>query len=128
MRAALSVPRRVLSTPRVLHCRPWISSFRGVVASRAIRANSTTSANGGQRQDSSSSFNSSPNSSSWTATRTLLVSALAAGIGYGFASVGQESQQVIKKPQYGSPKDFEKVQSLTLDFDSEHILTKTGNR
>jgi hypothetical protein len=102
MRAAFSIPRGFLPTPRLPHCRPRISSSRISVASRAIRANSTASANGNQRQDSSSS-------PSWTASRTLLVSALAAGLGYGYASYGQKSPQAAKKPQYGSPKDFEKV-------------------
>jgi D-lactate dehydrogenase (cytochrome) len=47
----------------------------------------------------------------------LLISALAAGIGYGYAALGQESPQTAKNPQYGSPKDFEKVKSLNFDFD-----------
>lgn len=102
MRAAFSNPRGFIPTPRLPHYRPRISPSRTFVASRAIRANSTTSANGKQRQDSS-------NAPSWTANRTLLVSALAAGLGYGYASYGQESPPATKKPQYGSPKDFEKV-------------------
>jgi D-lactate dehydrogenase (cytochrome) len=41
--------------------------------------------------------------------KALLISAFAAGLGYGYASYGQELAQASKKPQYGSTKDFAKV-------------------
>ncbi|KAJ5153255.1 FAD-binding type 2 [Penicillium canariense] len=91
------------------HCRPRISQSRSVIASRSIRANATSSTSGSQHQHRSTSSNSPNNASSWTLSRTLLTSAFAAGLGYGYASYGQTSPNAADKPQYGSTKDFEKA-------------------
>jgi D-lactate dehydrogenase (cytochrome) len=56
-----------------------------------------------------SNSSNSPPSPFWTPAKALLVSAFAAGLGYGVSSYTQTSTQAPKKPQYGSVKDFEKV-------------------
>lgn len=48
----------------------------------------------------------------WTSGKALLASALAASIGYAYATTNQPSQlESFKKPQYGTAKDFEKVRN-----------------
>lgn len=98
MKAARIVLPLGFPAPRVLHCRPHLSAARGILAGRSVRTNSTSSNNGSQRQKGSS----------WSPGPTLLISALAAGLGYGYASYAQ-IPQTTKKPQYGSTRDFEKV-------------------
>ncbi|CEJ57174.1 Putative Oxidoreductase, FAD-binding [Penicillium brasilianum] len=128
MRASFSIPRGFLPTSCLSNCRPRISQSRRFVASGASRTISTTSANGNQHQNSSSGSSSSTNSSSWTASRTLLVSAFAAGLGYGYASYGRESPRAAKKPQYGSPKDFEKaIAELRAKLGEDSISTDEGD-
>ncbi|KAJ5594297.1 uncharacterized protein N7459_000505 [Penicillium hispanicum] len=107
MRATLIVPRGV-SIPRI-PSRPRISP-RCLWASKGIRANSSaTGTKNSQRQgDTPSSGSSTSAPSFWTPSRALLISAFAAGLGYGFASYNQPSQSV-KKAQYGSPQDFAKA-------------------
>lgn len=107
MRSVRILGPQGFSTPRMAHCRPRISPACGVWVTRAVRANATSSSNGTNNQGNSSSSNSS-NGSSWSPSRTFLVSALAAGLGYGYASYNQ-TPTTSKKPQYGSTKDFEKV-------------------
>lgn len=49
-------------------------------------------------------------SNSWTASRTLLVSALAAGLSYAYAiSSNKPEPESLKQPQYGSAHDLNRV-------------------
>ncbi|KAJ5668264.1 FAD-binding type 2 [Penicillium maclennaniae] len=88
-------------------CRPRIPQYLSVQASIAVRTNTTSSRNNSQSQNSSSSFN-SDSALFWTPAKSLLVSAVAAGLGYGYATYNQ-TPQAPKKVQYGSMKDFEKA-------------------
>ncbi|GAB1205901.1 hypothetical protein APSETT445_004580 [Aspergillus pseudonomiae] len=58
-------------------------------------------------------------SNPWTASRTLLVSALAAGLSYAYATLNNKPQpESLKQPQYGSTEDLKKVGAFTdLLFD-----------
>lgn len=108
MRPALMVPRS-FSTPRISHCRPRISQPRYIVASKSVRGNASTSREKSEQKENNSSGSSSSNIPSfWTPGRTLLVSAFAAGLGYGVASWNQTQQQP-EKGQYGTAKEFEQV-------------------
>ncbi|KAJ6087322.1 hypothetical protein N7467_006236 [Penicillium canescens] len=81
-----------------------------------------------KEQSSSSSSESStgaPSSPFWTPTKALLVSAFAAGLGYGYASYGQELAQASKKPQYGSTKDFAKaISELRTKLGDDAVSTE----
>ncbi|KAJ5118888.1 FAD-binding type 2 [Penicillium atrosanguineum] len=121
MRAPFIVPRG-FSTPRMPQCRPRISQCPVVRTSGAARTNATASKNSSQSQDSSSSFSSS-SAPFWTPAKTLLVSAFAAGLGYGYASYSQ-APQAPKKVQYGSMKDFDKaIAELRAKFGEDTIST-----
>ncbi|KAJ5198103.1 FAD-binding type 2 [Penicillium cinerascens] len=128
MRAPFKLPWG-FSTPRIPQRRPQISQPRVGRASGAVRANATTgksSTNSSQSQDSSSSSDSN-SSPFWTPTKTLLVSAFAAGLGYGYATYNQ-SLQATKKVQYGSMKDFEKaIAELRAKFGEDAISTDEDN-
>ncbi|GMF68512.1 unnamed protein product [Aspergillus oryzae] len=63
-----------------------------------------------KRGDAGISEPSTGSSNSWTASRTLLVSALAAGLSYAYAISSNKSQpESLKQPQYGSTQDLKKV-------------------
>lgn len=103
MRAPL-LPRG-FSTPRILQRgRPRVPQLtRWTPSTTRIRNNSN--GNAGKEEQQRDSI---PNSLFWTPTRALLVSTLAAGLGYGYAS-NRQASQTVTKPQYGSVKDFENV-------------------
>ncbi|KAJ5288853.1 FAD-binding type 2 [Penicillium angulare] len=107
MRAAFILPRNS-SVPRVLNCRSQALRQQRFTASRGIRAHSSASQATTKQQRNSSHSGSSSQSSFWTPARAFLVSAFAAGAGYGFASYNQVPQPA-KKAKYGSMKDFEKA-------------------
>jgi D-lactate dehydrogenase (cytochrome) len=56
-----------------------------------------------------SSGSSKGSSSSWVTGQTILLSTLAAGIGYGLAASQSTQTRETGIPQYGTAKDFEKV-------------------
>ncbi|KAJ5918251.1 CAZyme family AA4 [Penicillium verhagenii] len=123
MRAVL-VPRG-FPTPRMPHCRPRISQPK-LLSATGFRPNSsiTQHTNGSA---SSSSSGSSPKPPFWTPTRTLLVSAFAAGLGYGFASYNQTPQPATKA-KYGSLKDFEKaIAELRAKLGEDAVSTEEGD-
>lgn len=109
--------RPVLKVPRALPapvCRPRISS-RAVLAHGARLNSSNATGKTESTKDSNSSSGSSANSPPspfWTPAKALLVSAFAAGLGYGYASYNQTPAQTSTKPQYGTVKDFEKVEYM----------------
>ncbi|KAI9039175.1 FAD-binding oxidoreductase [Aspergillus affinis] len=109
MRTISRLSRGFPTSPRALQSRPKFPKSHSVSCSQFsqfARWNSSSAQNNGS--NGSKSPGSTPNS--WTLNRTLLASALAAGVGYGFASLKQSSQmQSTRKPQYGSTKDFEKA-------------------
>ncbi|KXG46101.1 FAD-binding, type 2 [Penicillium griseofulvum] len=101
--------RPVLRASRALPapCRPQVSR---TILSRGARLNSSTAGKTENTESTKESNSSnSPPSPFWTPAKALLVSAFAAGLGYGVSSYTQTSTQTPKKPQYGSVKDFEKA-------------------
>jgi len=117
---------RALSAPCV-PCRPRISPRQTILAGARLNSSSASEKTKEQNNSSSDPSNAPP-SSSWTPTRALLVSAFAAGLGYGYASYNQTPQEP-KKPQYGSTKDFAQVKLPIATFTYFRILIKpTLNR
>ncbi|CAP85622.1 Pc20g02930 [Penicillium rubens Wisconsin 54-1255] len=86
---------RALPTP---FCRPQISR---TILARGARLNSSDAGTENTKESNSSSQNTPP-SPFWTPGKALLVSAFAAGLGYGVSSYTQTPTQTSKKPQYGS--------------------------
>ncbi|KAJ5124199.1 FAD-linked oxidase C-terminal [Penicillium bovifimosum] len=119
--------RPVLRVPRALPapvCRPRIPPR--IDLARGARLNSTN-ATGKTENTKESDFSSSESTTSpfWTPTKALLVSAFAAGLGYGYASYNQTPSQASKKPQYGSTKDFEKaISELRAKLGDDSISTE----
>ncbi|KAL4884724.1 hypothetical protein BJY04DRAFT_181880 [Aspergillus karnatakaensis] len=107
MRTTALLTRGFPANPRILRHRP---SF---VSARALRLNSSNSARSGRANtDGASGSKSSGGGSPYTgiSSQTLLISVLAAGIGYGFAKSTQSSwTKETGTPQYGSAKDFDKA-------------------
>ncbi|KAJ5154577.1 FAD-binding type 2 [Penicillium coprophilum] len=98
--------RPVLRVSRALPapvCRPQVSR---TILSRGARLNSSTA---GKTETESTKESNSSTPPFWTPAKALLVSAFAAGLGYGVSSYTQTSTQTPKKPQYGTVKDFEKA-------------------
>ncbi|KAJ6009347.1 hypothetical protein N7499_005244 [Penicillium canescens] len=122
------VLRALRALPARAPCRPWISPHQSILA-RGTRLNSSNAgAEKTKEQSSSSSSESStgaPPLPFWTPTKALLVSAFAAGLGYGYASYGQELAQASKKPQYGSTKDFAKaISELRTKLGDDAVSTE----
>ncbi|PLB39239.1 FAD-binding oxidoreductase [Aspergillus candidus] len=107
MRPVLALSRGLPACPRAISSRrsnlPQIFSS----SARVARWNSTTSNGDGAHKDGSKSGSTS---SSWSAGRVALVSALAAGVGYTLATTTRSTpSQASNPPQYGSVADFEKA-------------------
>ncbi|KAJ5970639.1 FAD-linked oxidase C-terminal [Penicillium vulpinum] len=121
--------RPVLRVSRALPapvCRPQVSR---TILSRGARLNSSNAGNAEKtentKESNSSSSTNTPPSAFWTPTKALLVSAFAAGLGYGVSSYTQTSAQTSKKPQYGSAKDFEKaINELRTKLGEDTISTE----
>lgn len=66
----------------------------------------------------SSSIRAASQATFWTTGRVLLVSALASGAAYAYASsgVGSVTADSTREPQYGSLQDMEKVRVLHYDL------------
>lgn len=112
MRALSRLPRGFPANPRVLHRRPTLPRPEVCQRSRIARLNSSSSSGNDRekRGDAGTSEPSTGSSNSWTASRTLLVSALAAGLSYAYAISSNKSQpESLKQPQYGSTQDLKKV-------------------
>ncbi|KAF3023392.1 hypothetical protein E8E15_008785 [Penicillium rubens] len=108
---------RALPTP---FCRPQISR---TILARGARLNSSDAGTENTKESNSSSQNTPP-SPFWTPGKALLVSAFAAGLGYGVSSYTQTPTQTSKKPQYGSVKEFEKaINELRTKLDEDTIST-----
>ncbi|KAJ5565889.1 FAD-linked oxidase C-terminal [Penicillium sp. DV-2018c] len=119
--------RPVLRVSRALPapvCRPRISP-RTVLA-RGARLNSTNATGKTENTKENNHFSSASTTSPfWTPTKALLVSALAAGLGYGYATYNQTPLEASKKPQYGSAKDFEKaISELRAKLGDDSISTE----
>lgn len=114
MRPLSQVPRAFPAHLRALQCRPSTLSPRQFFPQQAVRWASQktghkSDGNAGQGNDANTGPSGNP-SGSRTSGRTLLASALAAGVGYAYAATSGQSQSLnSKQPQYGSAKDFEKV-------------------
>ncbi|KAJ6178908.1 hypothetical protein N7519_009369 [Penicillium mononematosum] len=114
---------RVLRVSRALPapvCRPQISR---TILARGARLNSSNAGKTENTKESNSSTN-APLSPFWTPAKALLVSAFAAGLGYGVSSYTQTPTQTSKKPQYGSVKEFEKaINELRTKLGEDTIST-----
>ncbi|PKY07831.1 proteins the FAD binding domain-containing protein [Aspergillus campestris IBT 28561] len=107
MRPVLALSRGLPACPRAINPRrPNLpQSFSS--SARVARWNSTTSNGEGAHKDGSKSGSTS---SSWSAGRVALVSALAAGVGYTLATTTRSTPSQKSSPlQYGSVADFEKA-------------------
>ncbi|PYH92690.1 oxidoreductase, FAD-binding protein [Aspergillus ellipticus CBS 707.79] len=104
-------PRGFPASPRALHCRPARFAQRRIFPlPKTVRWNSSKSEGGGNGSGSQKDTAGAGSAGFWTSGRTLLASALAAGVGYTFAATGRSSEpRGLKQPQYGSTKDFEKA-------------------
>ncbi|OQE24174.1 hypothetical protein PENFLA_c010G03648 [Penicillium flavigenum] len=115
---------RVLRVSRALpapFCRPQVS--RAILA-RGARLNSSDAGKTENTKESNSSSPNTPPSPFWTPGKALLVSAFAAGLGYGISSYTQTPTQASKKPQYGSAKEFEKaINELRTKLGEDTIST-----
>ncbi|KAL2853947.1 hypothetical protein BJY01DRAFT_51276 [Aspergillus pseudoustus] len=79
--------------------------------SKAFRLNSSSpESRTEQKAQDSNTGSSTGNSSSWNTGQILLISTLAAGIGYGLAASRSAHNKEPGVPQYGTAKDFEKVE------------------
>lgn len=107
MRTVHRVSRVLFGVPR-----SRISSHRSILTF-GTRFNSSRAGEQTEERSNPSSdqYNGSP-SRLWTPVTTLLVSAFAAGLGYGYASYNTTPTEP-STPQYGSTKEFSRV-SLSL--------------
>ncbi|CAG7964402.1 unnamed protein product [Penicillium nalgiovense] len=102
-------------------CRPKISR---TILARGARLNSSDAGKTENTKEGNSSSTNTPPSPFWTPSKALLVSAFAAGLGYGVSSYTQTPTQTSKKPQYGSVKDFEKaINELRTKLGEDTIST-----
>ncbi|KAJ5520102.1 FAD-binding type 2 [Penicillium fimorum] len=120
--------RPVLRVSRALPapiCRPQVSR---AILSRGARLNSSNAGKTENTENTKESNSSNaPPSPFWTPAKAILVSAFAAGLGYGVSSYTQTSTQTSKKPQYGSVKDFEKaISELRAKLGEDAIGTDEG--
>ncbi|KAL3471300.1 hypothetical protein BJX99DRAFT_30696 [Aspergillus californicus] len=110
--------------PRTL-CRrpPQFLSFSKAVRLNSSRSETSGSEQKGESSRSESSTESPPNP--WISGQTLLISALAAGIGYGVASSRSSETKDAGAPQYGSVKDLEKaIAELRAKLGDDAISTE----
>ncbi|RDH31344.1 FAD-linked oxidase-like protein [Aspergillus welwitschiae] len=129
MRPLSQVPRAFPAHLRALQCRPSTLSPHQFFPQQAVRWASQktghkSDGNAGQGNDANTGPSGNP-SGSRTSGRTLLASALAAGVGYAYAATSGQSQSLnSKQPQYGSAKDFEKaIEELRATLGDEVIST-----
>ncbi|KAE8410890.1 hypothetical protein BDV36DRAFT_276385 [Aspergillus pseudocaelatus] len=127
MRALSRLPRGFPANPRVLHRRPTLPQPEVCQSSRIARLNSSASS-GNDREKRGDAVKSEPSTGSsnpWTASRTLLVSALAAGLSYAYAISSNKPQpESLKQPQYGSTQDLKKaIAELRAKLGDEAIST-----
>ncbi|KAB8077152.1 hypothetical protein BDV29DRAFT_68399 [Aspergillus leporis] len=108
MRALSRLPRGIPANPHALHCRPTLFQPGPFQRSKVARLNSLSDNGNDNGRDTGGSESSAGPSSSWAVGRTLLVSAVAAGLGYTYA-VSKSRSQKPKQPQYGSTQDFKKA-------------------
>ncbi|KAL5332829.1 hypothetical protein BJX70DRAFT_382822 [Aspergillus crustosus] len=125
MRTTAFLTRGFPANPRILGLRPASQLFS---LPWAVRSTSSSSGFSGSERNSDtsrpgSSTGNSPNS--WISGQTLLISTLAAGIGYGLASSTQSSRTKNDGlPQYGSAKDFEKaIADLRAKLGEDKVIT-----
>lgn len=117
MRPLSQVPRAFPAHLRALQCRPSaLSPRQSFPLRRAVRWASSEAGHkndGNTGQENGANTGPSGNrSGSRNSGRTLLASALAAGVGYAYAVTSGQSQSLDSKhPKYGSAKDFEKVEN-----------------
>ncbi|PYH65256.1 oxidoreductase, FAD-binding protein [Aspergillus vadensis CBS 113365] len=130
MRPLSQVPRAFPAHLRALQCRPSALSPRhSFPLQQAVRWASSKAGHkndGNAGQENGANTGSSGNrSGARTSGRTLLASALAAGVGYAYAVTSGQSQSLVSKhPQYGSAKDFEKaIAELRATLGDEIIST-----
>ena len=121
MRALSRLPRGFPANTHVLHRRPTLPQPVVCQRSRVARLNSSSSSGNDREKRGDAAKPEPPTDSSnpWTASRTLLVSALAAGLSYAYATLNNKPQpESLKQPQYGSTEDLKKVGAFTdLLFD-----------
>ncbi|CAG8373445.1 unnamed protein product [Penicillium salamii] len=90
---------RVIPTP----CAPSRISSR--ILARGARWNSSNASGKAKEESESSKTSNSPSAPFWTLTKAVLVSAFAAGLGYGLASYNATPAKP-STPRYGSTQDF----------------------
>ncbi|KAL4924879.1 uncharacterized protein BDV17DRAFT_294972 [Aspergillus undulatus] len=121
MRAPALLARGFPASPRIIH-RPSPQLFR---FARLNSSGAGAVRNEKKKNDASNSESSTGSSSNARGSgRTFLISALAAGIGYGLASSTQSRNKGTNIPQYGSAKDFEKaIAELQARFGADTVST-----
>ncbi|GAB1195870.1 hypothetical protein APSETT444_005135 [Aspergillus pseudonomiae] len=127
MRALSRLPRGFPANTHVLHCRPTLPQPVVCQRSRVARLNSSSSSGNDREKRGDAAKPEPPTDSSnpWTASRTLLVSALAAGLSYAYATLNNKPQpESLKQPQYGSTEDLKKaIVELRAKLGDEAIST-----
>lgn len=117
--------RPVLRVSRALPAQVSRPQISRTILARGARLNSSDAGKTENTKESNSSSTNAAPSPFWTPAKALLVSAFAAGLGYGVSSYTQTPTQTSKKPQYGSAKDFEKaINELRTKLGEDTVSTE----
>ncbi|KAL2868433.1 uncharacterized protein BJX67DRAFT_57710 [Aspergillus lucknowensis] len=115
------LPRGFPATPRILYRSRGV----GLPLSRVVRLNSGSHTSEKRDYSSGSGSSTGHSSRSWISGQTLLISTVAAGIGYGIAGSRASWVKDTGVPQYGPTKDFEKaILELRAKLGDETISTE----
>ncbi|KAJ9490420.1 hypothetical protein VN97_g2850 [Penicillium thymicola] len=117
--------RPVLRVSRALPAQVSRPQISRTILARGARLNSSDAGKTENTTEGNSSSTNAPPSPFWTPAKALLVSAFAAGLGYGVSSYTQTPAQTSKNPQYGSVKDFEKaINELRTKLGEDTVSTE----
>ncbi|KAL3489303.1 FAD-binding domain-containing protein [Aspergillus germanicus] len=110
------------ANPRSLSNRPAAQLY---LSSKTVRLNSSSPGDRRENKAHDPNFGSSKeSSSSWITGQTILLSTLAAGIGYGLAASQSTHTSETGIPEYGTAKDFEKaIAEIRAKLGEEAIVT-----
>ncbi|KOS45018.1 hypothetical protein ACN38_g4050 [Penicillium nordicum] len=117
--------RPVLRVSRALPAQVSRPQISRTILARGARLNSSDARKTENTREGNSSSTNAPPSPFWTPAKALLVSAFAAGLGYGVSSYTQTPAQTSKTPQYGSVKDFKKaINELRTKLGEDTVSTE----